>query len=238
MNFIKSFSKMINEQFQMVILAVLSVVAIYTNVMNESGFLDVFVSLLPILFILIAVWLLVIKKNFLESYIVIFLFVFSNGIITFVRWLLSYHFALEEFAVEFSFNFIFLLLGCIYLMIMIASYLMTQGLKIKLNPLGMLPILLLYGLYTYVANGILSFILVGIYLLLAFNVSDKLSALAIMLAFVITIPFEIISLFVDDVAKWTTIYDWVIDLFGLVMIGLLVFEVIKYFEKKEPKAIE
>ncbi len=231
--FVKSLSQKIGEQVQLVILAVLSVVAIYIAVGSSSGVLDVISDLLPILLVLSAVWLLFIKKKILASYVVLLLLVFSNGINIFINWLFSYHFFLERFSYTFSINTIFLLVGCIYLMVMIASLLMTEGIKLEIKKLDMVLLLLLFGLYVYINNSFTSLIFVGIYLFFALNAGEKLAALALMLSGIIATPFIIFQRFVDNAAKMTTIHMWLTDAFALFLIYFVIMHAIPLFGKKK-----
>src|SRR5690606_18629649 len=112
-------------------------------------------------------WLLYLDKKILEAYIVIFMIVFANGLANFINWLFSYHFFFESFQITFSVNTILLLIGCLYLGVMIVSYLMNDGLKISFKKLDYVLLVLLFALYLYLANGFVSLIINGFLIFLA-----------------------------------------------------------------------
>ena len=238
LNVIKKFQTTINQQFQMVILAVLSMIGLYVYVSGASGFLDVLIALLPIALILVAVWLLYLDKKVLEAYIVIFMIIFANGLTNFIGWIFSYHFFFEDFQITFSINTILLLIGCLYLGVMIVSYLINDGFKISFKKLDYVLLVLLFALYLYLANGIVNLLVNGFLIFLAINASNKFAAFALMLRLVIATPFVIIERFIDETAKFTTIHDWVIELFEIALIVLIVLSVIPLLTKKKIEKTE
>ena len=236
--FIKKFSTTINYQFQMVILAVLSIVTLYVYLSSVNDFLDFIIAFLPIALVLLAVWLLYLDKKVLESYIIIFLLVFANGLSSFVEWLFSYHFSLEAFLITFHLNILLLLLGSLYLGIMIVSYMMNQGLKLELKKMSHLLLILLFALYLYLSFGFVNLLLNALIIVLAMSASNKYAMFALMLRVVIASPFVIIERFVDKLAKFTTIHDWLMNAFEIALIVLMVLAIIPLFTKKKVEQIE
>jgi hypothetical protein len=116
---------------------------------------------------------------------------------------------------------------------MIASLLMTEGIKLEIKKLDMVLLLLLFGLYVYINNSFTSLIFVGIYLFFALNAGEKLAALALMLSGIIATPFIIIQRFVDNAAKMTTIHMWLTDAFALFLIYFVIMHAIPLFGKKK-----
>ncbi len=238
MTFVKKMSTTISDQIQMVILAVLSVVTLYVYLSGVNDVLDFIIAFLPIALVLVAVWLLYLDKKVLESYIIIFLVVFANGLTGFIEWLFSYHFSLEQFLITFNINLLLLLLGSIYLGVMIVSYIMNQGLKLEFKIIEHLLLILLFALYLYLANGIVNLLINGLLIVLALSASNKYAMFALLLRLVIASPFIIIRRFVDKVAKFTTIHDWLMNVFEIALIVLLVLTIIPLFTKKKVEVIE
>ena len=238
MTFVKKMSTTISDQIQMVILAVLSVVTLYVYLSGVNDVLDFIIAFLPIALVLVAVWLLYLDKKVLESYIIIFLVVFANGLTGFIEWLFSYHFSLEQFLITFNINLLLLLLGSIYLGVMIVSYIMNQGLKLEFKRIEHLLLILLFALYLYLANGIVNLLINGLLIVLALSASNKYAMFALLLRLVIASPFIIIRRFVDKVAKFTTIHDWLMNVFEIALIVLLVLTIIPLFTKKKVEVIE
>lgn len=235
---IKKFSSMINQQIQMVILAVLSMIGLYVYVAGANGFLPVIIALLPILLILTAVWLLFLDKKILESYIIIFMLIFANGLTNFLGWIFSYHFFFEDFQVAFSINTLLLLVGCLYLGLMIVSYLMNGGLSVSIKKIDFMLLFLLFALYLYLDAGIVNLLLNGFYLFLAINASNKFAAFALMLRLVIATPLIIIQRFIDEAAKFTTIYTWLMEAFEIALIVLIVLSLIPLLTQKKIEKTE
>lgn len=239
-SFMKSLSSKLSYEIQMVILAVLSMIALFVYVDGITGFFNVLNALLPITLILIAIWLLFIKKNHMISYIILFLFVFGQGLRTFIQWMLSYHFLFEDFMMTFTLNMLLVLFACLYLLFMMISIYLNEGFKVQIKPWN-LPLLgLLFGLYVYFNQGLLMLLLTILYVILSESTGQRLATLALMLSQVVTIPFIVIQRFIDDAAKNTRIFDWVMNVFGLVIIYFIVAALIKLIQPQanEVKVIE
>ena len=232
LNWIKSFKSIVNEQFQMVVLVVLSLVAVYDNVGNSRGILSFIQALLPISLILCAIWLLYLSKKFFAAHLMMFIAVFANGISDFARWLFSYHFFFKNFQVTFDLNLVLSLLACAYLILMIISYVMNEGIKLSIVKPVMLWIILIFLAYQYLRFGILSLLLVSLSVLIFLNDDGpELAVLLFLLSSVISTPFIIIGRFVDKIAQFSTIHMWVMDAFALGLIGLSIL----FFIMQAPK---
>ena len=238
--FMKSLSSKLSYEIQMVILAVLSMIALFVYVDGITGFFNVLNALLPITLILIAVWLLFIKKNYMVSYIILFLFVFGQGLRTFIQWMLSYHFFFEDFMMTFSLNMLLVLAACLYLLLMMISIYFVEGFKIQIKAWDLPMLGLLFGLYVYFNQGLLMLLFTVLYVILSESTGIRLATLALMLSQVVTIPFIVIQRFIDDAAKNTRIFDWVMNVFGLVVIYFIVIALIKLLEphEKQVKVVE
>lgn len=229
--FVKSLSTKINHQMQMIGLVVLSMIGLYLYVDGADDVLEVIQDLLPILLILGAVWLLFLNKKPLAAHAVLFLVVFANGLNNFLNWIFSYHFFFEEFLVDFSINTLLILLACLYLGSMILSFLLNEGYKVEIKNPGMPLLLLLFALYIYLDNGFASLIFVSIYVFLAFSAKQPVAALALMLCNVITVPFIVVRRFIDEAAKFTTIYNWILDAFAIFLIYLIIVNLLPALKK-------
>jgi len=229
--FVKSLSTKINHQMQMIGLVVLSMIGLYLYVDGADDVLEVIQDLLPIVLILGAVWLLFLNKKPLAAHAVLFLVVFANGLNNFLNWIFSYHFFFEEFLVDFSINTLLILLACLYLGSMILSFLLNEGYKVEIKNPGMPLLLLLFASYIYLDNGFASLIFVSIYVFLAFSAKQPVAALALMLCNVITVPFIVVRRFIDEAAKFTTIYNWILDAFAIFLIYLIIVNLLPALKK-------
>lgn len=232
---VKSLSTKINQQMQMIGLVVLSMIGLYLYVDGADDVLEVIQALLPILLILGAVWLLYLNKKPFASHAVLFLVVFANGLNNFLNWIFSYHFFFEDFLVNFSINTLLTLIACLYLGAMLLSFLLNDGYKIELKNPGKPLLILLFALYIYLDNGFASLIFISIYVFIAFNEKQPVAALALMLCQVITVPFIVVRRFIDEAAKFTTIYNWILDAFAIFLIYLIIVNLLPSLKK--PKAL-
>lgn len=223
LKWIKSFKSVINEQIQLIALVVLSLIAIYDNVGNSRGILSFIQALLPITLILGAIWLLYLSKKYFAAHLMMFIAVFANGISDFVRWLFSYHFFFKSFQIAFDLNLVLSLLACAYLILMIISYVMDEGIKINVVKPVIIWLILAFLAYNYVRFGVVSLIIVSLTVLIFLNdEGPELAVLLFLLSGVINTPLIMIGRFVDKLAQFTTIHTWVMDVLALGLIGLSV----------------
>jgi hypothetical protein len=73
---------------------------------------------------------------------------------------------------------------------------------------------------------------------LAINASNKFAAFALMLRLVIATPLIIIQRFIDEAAKFTTIYTWLMEAFEIALIVLIVLSLIPLLTQKKIEKTE
>lgn len=221
LKWVKSFKSVVNEQIQLIVLVVLSLVALYAYVGSARGILGFMQGFLPVLLVLGAIWLLYIKKKYLAAHLVMFLIIFADGLGQFVRWLFSYHFFFKSFQITFDLNLILSLLACAYLIVIILSYVLNDGIHMHVVKPSIILLILVFLLYHYLRDGLYVMLIVGLYVLISLNEDGpELAALLLMLSSVINTPFRILARFIDKTTQFTTVFVWLMDVYALGLIGL------------------
>jgi hypothetical protein len=228
--FIKGFKSLIPELFQWIILGVISLFVLFRTLENNSEILDFFIALLPVAFILFAVFLLVIKKQLLPAHLLLLFAFFDNGLRDLFVGLLSYHFIIEKMLVKIDMILILTAIVSVYLILMVASYLFDFKIpKIDSYKSVYFPyfIFIIFGYFCFGFTNLIMFLLISLIVLFA---GSKLGAISILLSSVIAFPFQIIELFVDKAQDNTMIFDWIIYIGSIYVIYVLIVSFISNYK--------
>ncbi|MCR3906257.1 MAG: hypothetical protein NUK62_04430 [Tenericutes bacterium] len=230
-NLIKNFRQILPRQFQVIILAFLSVLAIIIRVEGQTDVLDGLFAFLPIALIVFAVYVLESKHKTLVSHLVLFLFVFSDYLGSFIRALFSYNFSTKVFVTPLSWQMILGLIACVYLILLILSYLLTEGLYLKyVKSDVLLPIILVF-IYLYLRFSMATAVITIIPIVIVFLVNLPLAVVALLLSFVITVPIDVIYILIDELARFTTVFYWLVTALAFYLIFLLIKKTLNLVHK-------
>jgi len=232
--FVKNFKTLIPKSFVTILLAVLSVFAVFIRLANAITFMDYLINFLPIALIIFAVLLLDFKGHTLAAHIILLIMVFADALGTFFRSIFSYNFGMKDFTATFNWQLFVGLIICVYLMLYVASYILTRDYKVESIKSSLTFPLLLLVAYLYLGYGFTTAIISTIPILIALMSGVHLAALALMLCQVIQTPFVIIDLiFTTNGLKFTSITYWLVSLAALYLIYLFVMYGLKLLKKKE-----
>jgi hypothetical protein len=231
--FLKKFKDMIPELFQIIILGVLALLALYNNLKNNTDIVDILEVLLPMSLVILAVFLLVQKKQMLLALIVFFVTMFNSGVRDLIYAIFSYHFSLKDFLIDIKFDLIIAFVASLYLMMLIISYALSNDKKFELDYKPIAFPLFIIIIFTYFCFGFGSTMIIILMTLLTMSGGSVLAALAIMLSYVIDHPFNMFNRFIDDTTKFSTLFEWLTYAGAFYVIYVLVMAMIKQF-KAEP----
>jgi uncharacterized membrane protein YuzA (DUF378 family) len=230
--FVKNFKTLIPKSFVTILLAVLSVFAVFIRLANAITFMDYLINFLPIALIVFAVLLLDFKGHTLEAHIILLIMVFGDALGTFFRAIFSYNFGLKDWTATFDWQLFVGLIICVYLMLYVASYILTKDYKVSTLKSSLTFPLLLLVAYLYLRYGFTTAIISAIPILIALMSGVHLAALALMLCQVIQTPFAIIDLILaTNGLKFTSITYWLVSLAALYLIYLFVVYGLKLIKK-------
>jgi len=232
--FVRNFKTLIPKSFVTIILAVLSVVALFIRLDGDTEIIDFLYDLMPIALIVFAVLFLDYKGQTLSAHIIMFIMVFGDAVGTFFRSIFSYNFGLADFTATFDWQLFVGFIICVYLMLMIASYIITNDYKVSSLKTALTFPLLLLVVYLYFRYGLTTAIISVLPILIALLSGVHLAALALMLCQVIQTPIDIIDrIFTENGFKFTSVTYWLFSLAALYMIYLFVMAGLKMVKKTE-----
>jgi uncharacterized membrane protein YuzA (DUF378 family) len=229
---IKNFRKMIPKQFQVIILSFISVFALILRLEGETDVLDFFKALLPIALVLFAVYVLESREKTVVSHLVLFLFVFADYLGTFIRTIFSYNLNTNTFVLSITWQLILGLVVCVYLILIILSYLLTEGAQLKYTKSHLLFPMILVFIYLYIRFGISTAMITLIPIVIVYFVKVPLAVVSLLLSVVIVTPLDMLDVLLSGVAGFTTIFYWLVSLFAFYLIYLLVKELLSSVHEK------
>jgi len=232
--FVKSFKTLFPKNVITMILAVLSVVALFIRLDGDTEIFDFLYDLLPIALIIFAIMYLDFKGQTLAAHLIMLLMVFGEAVGHFFRSIFSYNFGLEDFTATFDWQLFVGLIICTYLMLFIASHILTNDIKFSsLKSSLTFPLLLLVA-YLYFRYGLNTAIISTIPILIALWSGVHLAALSLMFCQVIQTPIDIIDrIFTENALKFTSVTYWLVSLAALYLIYLFVMIGLKMLKKPE-----
>ncbi len=232
--FVKSFKTLFPKNVVTMILAVLSVVALFIRLDGDTEIIDFLFDLLPITLIIFAIMFLDFKGQTLAAHIIMLLMLFGDAVGNFFRSIFSYNFGLEDFAATFDWQLFVGLIICSYLMLFIASHILTNDVKVSsLKSQLTFPLLLLVA-YLYMRYGLTTAIIGTIPILVALSSGVHLAALSLMVCQVIQTPIDIIDrIFTENGLKFTSVTYWLVSLAALYLIYLFMMIGLKMFKKQQ-----
>ncbi len=228
--FLKGFKNLIPLQIQRVILAVIGLtVLIFELDGNTSDVFDFLRVLLPIGLILLAVFLLDMKKEHFAAHFVLFIAIFSDSILNMIQALGSYDFFFKQFD-DFPLSMIIGFIAAVYLLMMIISMILNDGFKVSFGKPHVFT-MLITSIWIYLCYGFDTALVFVLTSLIIFGFGCALGGYAILLAPVIIWPLIIIQSIIDDVSEFLSIYQWLIGFSSIYIIYLLVVQGLKEFKK-------
>lgn len=223
-NFVRNFKNYFKGVVSLVIVAVLAALAVYQAVSGVNGFFPIFTSFLPIFLIAAAaIWLEFKGKSF-PAHLVLLLGPYANYGSQFFRALLSFRLQ-PEIGWETSpldFQLIIGLLAFLYLLLFVISSLFDGAGKTKLvsSPVW-LPIFLVFA-FLYL-TGSLSAAIIGVMpAFAALLFASPLAAGLLLLASVVSVPFDAIDLILNGSLGQVPFSYWIFVLFSIFIIFLTV----------------
>ena len=237
LSFLKGFKTMLNKQVQLIILLIIGVFVLVQALEGNRDFLPFLNALLPMLLILGAVLLLVNKGQMFAAHVVMFVFLFDDGIRSFFSAITSYNFFAEEFTANFDVYLFLTLIASVYLLMMILSYLLSHEVTLKLEVKPIAFPLFVFSIWCYLCYGFSALLLISLLAVFVLSSGSALASLMIMLSVVIRWPLIVISRFVDDTAEFTDITFWLIALSSVYVIYVLIKEMIVYKDTLKIKEV-
>ena len=236
LSFVKGFKTLIPKNIVMIILVVFCLFALIIQLEGDLAAIDFIGGLLPISLIIFAVLFLEYKGQTLAAHLVVFIMVFSDGLGAFFRAITAYNFGLVEFTSTLDWQMFIGLLICVYLMLYIASFILSGEYKFMFVKSILTFPLLLLSAYLYIRYGLGTLIVSFIPILIALSAGVPLSALALMLCQVINVPVDIMDrILTTDGIKYTSITYWLVSLGALFLIYMFVMLALKLTKKEEIK---
>ncbi len=231
--FLKKFKNMVPELFQLIILGVLALFALYDSLKNNTDIVDILEVLLPLALIILAIFLLIQKKQMLLALIIFFVTMYGSGLRDLIYAIFSYFFASKDFLVDIKFDLLIAFVASAYLVLMIISYALNNDKKYEVDYKSVAFPLFVIVVFSYFCFGLGSMIFILLITLITTTGGSKLATLAIMLSFVIDHPFNMLNRFVDDTTKFSTLFEWLTYAGVIYVIYVLIMAMIKEF-KAEP----
>jgi hypothetical protein len=237
LTFLKGFKSLLNKQVQQLILLAIGVLVLIQALDGNSDFLPFLITLLPLLLFLGSVFLLANLGHLFAAYVVMFIYVFDDGIRNFLYAITSYSFSTEEFTANFDVYLFLTAIVGVYLLFMIISYALSGEISFKLNIKPVLFPMFIFSIWCYVCYGFSATLIIILLSILAVSYGSILASLMIMLSVAISWPLIIIDYIVEDSVKFTNITFWLIALSSFYVIYILVKQMIHHKDTLKIKEV-
>ncbi len=224
-------NKTFNYIAELIILAGLSLFAVFISLFNQNAnsVLLFFQNSIVILLTLAAVWLLFYNENYLASYLILFLAIYSKGLYSFIAFIASFNFSELKFMIGFDWTTVISSLAAAYLMIVIVLYFKKDGFSFNKENFQIDQLLLFFPLFIFLSFGIEMLIYVALIEFIAINYK-KMASLALMLSKVIVSPFNFTFKLVNSGFTLITSKDIVLLALAIYVIFLIVKKAIYLFK--------
>ena len=227
--FLKKFKTMIPEMVQLIILGAIGVYALIRGLDGKSAILDFLGAFLPLSLLLLAVFLLALKRKMLASHLVMLLALFDSGPRNLIATLFSYNFATEKWD-KFDIQLLLAAAAGVYLFMIVISYALDNKESIKLNFKSVMYPFFVFSIFGYLCYGLETTLMILLTSAIVVAFGSNLGGMSILLATVILQPLALIFRIDNKILKFTDVFDWIIYLGSFYVIYILVLAAIKEYK--------
>jgi len=214
----KGLSRHVSDLIQKMIIVAIMVYVITLSAVNTNDFLVFIQGVIPLLLLAFAFYILTSKQQLSYVHLILFLFLFSNGVGDWVRMVFSYNFSTQTFTTSFSFQLLMSFLISLYLIAMSISYALNQQYKIVFYQHKVLLPLSLLVVYLYVRFGFGTALFVMLPVMFAYFSKEVHALLFVILYVVAQVPFQLIELMVNSRLRFTNITYWLTSILAMVIV--------------------
>lgn len=228
---IKNLNKKINKNTQIIILAIMSMLYIFSSVYGLNTAYDYISNFIVVTLVLMAVWALFINvdhSNF-ASYFVLLMLGFIDHVSIFIRWLFSFNIDLG-FTGSFPWLSFILVPFAIYSAIMAISVFLDEGFEFNRECFNLDQLIILFPILMFLTYGINVLIAVLVVEFVACNYRPIASHF-LMLSKTIVIPLSIVTVIFQGGASFLSLGNWLLSILAIYVIILISKDLIMDYKR-------
>ncbi len=238
-NFLKKFKTLVPSDIQYTIWIVLLAFFVFVNLSGSVTFLVILENALVSVLIVAGLWMIYAKKETLVAYVLLFFLGFADQLGAFVRALFSLNFSSGTFTLfPISWQTLIGMIGTVYLMLMIVSYLVEGVPRMKYQKSSALILFLLSFLYAYFRFGTTTALILVLPSAIALVYGAPVASALFLLSYFITVFFDFLNRIINGTLGTTNIGYWLFLIVAIAIIGFIVIYILDVLTKKKKQVTE
>ncbi len=229
MNFIRNFKKTVNDSLQLIVLGLIFLYVLLRNLSFTGPIVFSVINTISLLLVLSSLVFLLLEKKLFASHILLLVLFFANAFQAFNVSIFSLRFSPFGFATPLTLSVFINFIIFIYLALMIASYLLSGGLKAQKLGGNVFLLVLVFLIFLYAFNGFTSLMIYMVILGVILLFGTRLSTLLIITSSALSSTY----VYINNVINGFTVFQFFGAIASLLILSYAIYLIYLIYNRKK-----